>query len=154
MPWPATDPWQDGAGGGTPTSAARFNTREALLAAYADQQSGQVQTFGKVGTLVVEAGSGKFIFPVAATVVSVRAAVGTAPTGASVLVDVNKNGTTIFTTQANRPAVAAGQTISAAPAVPNVTSMAAGDALTVDIDQIGSGTPGSDLTVMIFFRLV
>jgi hypothetical protein len=40
------------------------------------------------------------------TVTGVRASVGTAPTGATLIVDVNLAGTTIFTTQASRPAIA------------------------------------------------
>jgi hypothetical protein len=40
------------------------------------------------------------------TVTGVRASVDTAPTGATLIVDVNLAGTTIFTTQASRPAIA------------------------------------------------
>jgi hypothetical protein len=81
------------------------------------------------------------------TISSVRASVGTAPTGASVIVDVNKNGTTIFTTQSARPTIAAsGFTATGTPAV---TTWAAGDYLTVDIDQIGSTVAGADLTVTV-----
>jgi hypothetical protein len=79
--------------------------------------------------------------------------VGTAPTGAAILVDVNKNGTTIFTTQGNRPSIAAGGNASSA-AVPDVTSLAAGDFLTVDVDQIGSTVAGSDLTVIVTVQRV
>lgn len=81
------------------------------------------------------------------TISSVRASVGTAPTGATLIVDVNKNGTTIFTTQANRPAIAiSGNT---ATGTPDVTSWASGDYLTVDVDQVGSTVAGSDLTVVV-----
>ena len=74
----------------------------------------------------------------------------TAPTGASIVVDVNKNGTTIFTTQANRPTVAAAGNVSG-QAVPDVTSLAVGDYLTVDIDQVGSTIAGADLVVVLKF---
>lgn len=78
---------------------------------------------------------------------SVRASVGSPSAGSSVIVDVNIDGTTIFTTQGNRPTIAAaGYT---ATGTPNVTTLANGSYLTVDIDQIGSGTPGSDLLVQI-----
>jgi hypothetical protein len=81
------------------------------------------------------------------SIVKVRASVGVAPTGASLIVDVNKNGTTIFTTQSARPTIAAaGVTATGTPAV---TTLADGDYLTVDIDQIGSGTAGADLTVQV-----
>lgn len=83
------------------------------------------------------------------TISGVRASVGVAPAGASVIVDVNKNGTTIFTTQANRPTIAAAANTSGNVTNMDVTTVAAGEYLTIDIDQIGSTTAGSDLTVQI-----
>jgi hypothetical protein len=105
-------------------------------------------TFGVNGTLVVGAGSVRFYAPFACTLVRVQAAVGAAPTGASVIVDVNKNGTTFFTTQANRPAVAAAVYVSSW-ATPDVTTLAVGDYVTVDVDQVGSSVAGSDLVVTV-----
>lgn len=70
-----------------------------------------------------------------------------APVGADIIVDMNKNGSTIFTTQANRPTVPDGQNKGAKSATPDIVSVAEGDVMTLDIDQVGSGTPGSDLTV-------
>jgi hypothetical protein len=66
------------------------------------------------------------------------------------VIDVNKNGTTIFTTQASRPKIFAGQTL-VSTSTPNVTELTTGDYLTVDIDQIGSLNPGADLSVQIEF---
>lgn len=79
----------------------------------------------------------------------VRASVGSAPTGSSVIVDVNLNGTTIFTTQANRPTIAASGTTSGKINTMNVTSWPDGNYLTVDVDQVGSTFAGADLTVQI-----
>ena len=75
--------------------------------------------------------------------------VGTAPTGAEIIIDVNKNGTTLFTTQSARTTVVAGDYDSGAEDVPDVVAVAAGQYLTVDIDQVGSSVAGSDLTVLI-----
>jgi len=74
----------------------------------------------------------------------------TAPTGADIIVDVNKNGTTIFTTQTNRPTIAASAT-SGTSGTPDVTSVADGDYLTFDIDQVGSTIPGADLLIVVMF---
>lgn len=104
------------------------------------------QTFTVTSALAVSTGGPRWYSPYALTITEVRASVGTSPTGASVVIDVNKNGTTIFTTQSNRPTIAAGNNTDLADAI-NVSSVAAGDYLTVDIDQVGSTTPGSDLTV-------
>lgn len=83
------------------------------------------------------------------TIRSVRASVGTAPAGASILIDIKINGTTIFTTQANRPAIAVSSNTSGKVTNMNVTSVANGSYLTVDIAQVGSTTPGADLTVQV-----
>jgi hypothetical protein len=110
--------------------------------------------FSRAGALTVSTGVGRFPFPFPATLISVTAMVNTIPTGANLILDVNKNGTTIFTTQANRPTINNGASATASAAVPNVTAMAAGDYLTVDVDQIGSGVAGSDLTVVVRYRRV
>jgi hypothetical protein len=110
----------------------------------------QVQVFTVPGTLSVGVGRAKFYIPGAITLGNVRASVGTAPTGADIVIDVNKNGTTVFTTQSNRPKIYAGQTL-VSTSTPNITEFAAGDYITVDVDAIGSLNPGSDLTVQIEF---
>lgn len=83
------------------------------------------------------------------TILSVRASAGAAPTGAGITVDVNRNGTTIFTNQANRPFIAVSTHTSGKITNMDVTTVAAGDYLTVDIDQVGSTITGSDLVVQV-----
>jgi hypothetical protein len=98
-----------------------------------------------VGGRIYNHGPGpKFIRGVVATV-------GTAPTGAALIVDVNKNGTTVFTTQTNRPTIAIGAFTSGLAANMEVIVLAVGDYLTVDVDQIGSTVAGSDLRVAVDF---
>ena len=75
----------------------------------------------------------------------------TAPTGDDIIVDVNKDGTTIFgTTPANRPTIAAGDNDNT-PATPDTTSWADDSYLTFDIDQVGSTIPGADLLIVVYF---
>lgn len=78
----------------------------------------------------------------------VRIAVKTAPTGAAIIVDVNKNATTIFTTQGNRPQIAAAATEGTTTTI-EVSALVKGDNLTFDIDQVGSGTAGAYLAVEV-----
>jgi hypothetical protein len=105
-------------------------------------------SFGYAGVVQVTTGRARYYVEEAVTVTAVRVSVDTAPTGATLIVDVNKNGTTIYTTQANRPAIAiSGNTATANS--PDVTALAAGDYLTVDIDQVGSTIAGADLTVQV-----
>lgn len=120
----------------------------------------QVVSFHFSGELHVAQGSGVWVceFP-AAEIVCCRASLGrgSAPASTPVIVDVNKGPasptpsfSTIYTTQANRPTVPVGDMIGSRT-TPNVTSLVRGDALTVDIDQVGGGaTPTDrDLTVTI-----
>lgn len=109
-------------------------------------------TLFAAGALTAAADKARVKCPVAGTIVGIYTSVLTAPTGAAILVDVNKAGTTLFTTQANRPSIAISGNDSAV-AVPDVTTVAAGDVLTVDVDQIGSGTAGSNLLVAIALRV-
>lgn len=108
---------------------------------------GTTPVFQRAGQLVTLTGTSRFYVEDNTSISKVRISVGTAPTGSSITVDVNKNGTTIFTNQANRPTIAAGN--HTATATPSVTALAAGDYLTVDIDSVGSTTPGADLTVSV-----
>lgn len=89
-----------------------------------------------------------FVCPCAMTIVKCIAKVTTAPTGASLIADVHKNGTTIFTTQANRPTIAAAGT-SVTTAAPDVVTLEEGDFVTLDIDQIGSTIAGANLAIVV-----
>ncbi|WP_018219184.1 hypothetical protein [Salinispora vitiensis] len=80
----------------------------------------------------------------------VRASVGTPPTGSvSIRIDVNRNGTTIFSNQSARPAIIDGQSTSGFVTAIDVVTWDTGDYLTVDVDSVGSTTAGADLTVQV-----
>jgi hypothetical protein len=82
------------------------------------------------------------------TISEVFICVNTAPVGANIIVDVHKDGVTIFTNQAHRPEiVAAGYTDSTTDI--DVPAWADGSYLTAHIDQIGGATVGADLVVHI-----
>lgn len=109
-------------------------------------------TGSQAGALVATFGQVPYIVTQASTIQSVRCAVGTTPTGQAIIVDINKNGASIFTTQANRPSITAGTILSAA-AVPDVTALAVGDLITFDVDQVGSTAAGADLSIAINARV-
>lgn len=118
---------------------------------YVDALPDPIQpSFSATGPLTIGVGTFRFYNDSgrSLTFVSIRASVGTAPTGAAIILDININGTTIFTTQANRPTIAAASN-TVKTANPDVTSIADGSYITVDIDQVGSTVAGSDLTVII-----
>lgn len=108
-----------------------------------------VAVFTRTGVLTIGTGVSRWRFPFAASLLGVSAAVGVAPTGTSIIVDVNKNGTTIFTTQANRPTIPISTFHSGTEDVPDVTTIVAGDYLTIDRDQVGSTIAGEELTIFI-----
>lgn len=104
------------------------------------------------GTLSVGAGVLRYTnrSGTALTLREVHLAVNTAPSGAAVVVDVHLNGVTVFTTQANRPQIIAGA-YAGSSVLLDVTDWAAGAYLTVDVDQVGSGTPGANLVVTVVY---
>lgn len=110
----------------------------------ADSQTfsyGGALTAGYVGSHRIYNDSGR-----TRTITKARASVGTAPTGASVVVDVNIDGTTAFTT---KPTIAAAAFTGTA--TPSTAAWPDGSYLTVDIDSVGSTVAGSDLTVTISY---
>lgn len=126
---------------------------DLITAIGADIKIGQVETFllSRPGALVVAAGTLQVPLSGNYTLLDYRVRWGTAPTGASGIVDFNKNGTTIFTTQGNRPTVTTGTQLATTTA-PNITTFADGDYISIDVDQIGSTVAGSDLVVALRMR--
>ena len=109
--------------------------------------------YARQGTLTVTNGVSRFYFPYSATILGVSAAINTPAVGANIIIDVKKNGTTIFTTQANRPTIIAGAYATASEVTNmDITSIASGDYVTIDINQVGTTTAGSDLTVFVRYQ--
>lgn len=119
----------------------------------ADSAAVQSVEWTQPGAVSVGTGQPRWYPPGDIEILRVRAAVGAAPVGASLIVDVNRNGTTIFADQTHRPEIAAGAFTDLATDVDD-TSASSTDYFTVDHDQVGSTTPGSDLTVIIYYREV
>ncbi len=107
-------------------------------------------TFALSGGLTAPTlGTLRFRFPFDATLEGVSAAVNTAPTGASIVLDINKNGVSVYPI-APKPTIAIGAfDTGVSEAVPDTTGILSGDYLQVDIDQVGSIVAGSDITVFI-----
>jgi hypothetical protein len=82
----------------------------------------------------------------AGTITKARAYSKTAPTGADLTFDINKNASTIWSNQADRLKVAASATTGSTTTF-NTTTFVANDYFTIDIDVIGSSVAGADITV-------
>jgi len=86
---------------------------------------------------------------VSLTIRSVRASVGTSPDGDDIIVDVKRNGVSIFASSGDQPTIPDGEQTSGRVTNLETVNLNPGDHLTVDIDQVGSSTPGADLVVQI-----
>jgi hypothetical protein len=108
-------------------------------------------TFTMPGTLTVEVGAARIYAEGQYLIASIRASVGGAPAGASVVVDLKVNGTSIlnFTGSDHRLVIPAGAFTSGRGDISAVPLLKDGDYLTVDVNQVGTTTPGSDLIVNI-----
>ena len=102
--------------------------------------------FTRTGTLFdATTGTTRVYTKTARTITSCFAAVAGTPVTNPAVFDVHLDGTTIYTTQANRPDVAATAYVGDAE-VPDVTAWAADSYLTVDVDTASSAT---DLTLTV-----
>ena len=107
---------------------------------------------------IISTGGGvipNIVFPHSAIIVGVYINVQVAPTGASLQVDLEKNGNSgqsIFDTN-DYVEIAADATSGNSTDMESTYSvLTAGDYLSVDIDQVGSTIAGSDLSISIDYR--
>lgn len=89
-----------------------------------------------------------WIAPRAATITRVTLYRRTGGSSGTTTVDVNKNGTTIFTTQSNRPVTSGTGADQVVTGTLQVTAVAQDDRIEVDIDTAEAGNP-QDLAVII-----
>lgn len=108
----------------------------------------QLTVIGAI-TAVTEVGGG-WEAPAAGAITRVCAYRKTAGSAGSTIVDVNIGGTTIFTTQANRPEIAYddGDKKDVATTI-EAGTLAQGDMVTMDVDQIDSAGSPADLSVIL-----
>jgi hypothetical protein len=102
-------------------------------------------------TSILTVGANKVTFraPYAFTLTDVRASVNTAPTGSTLIVDINENGTSVLSTKLSIDISEKTSTTAASPAVISDASIADDAELTIDIDQIGSTIAGKGLKVTL-----
>jgi hypothetical protein len=105
-------------------------------------------TFTITGTLVTGTNlTPALIVPNDYTIQKAYAYVKTVPTGASIYVDINVNGTSIWSAdQSNRVQIAAAAQTGSSTIFDD-SSLAEGDIITIDVDQVGSTVSGADITI-------
>lgn len=99
--------------------------------------------------LSAESGITTFRMPHDMELLEVRASLTTAPSGSSVVVDVNKNSTSILSTEISIDVGEKTSVTAATPPVISDNSLGDDDEITVDLDQVGSSTAGSGLKIYL-----
>jgi len=101
--------------------------------------------------LAVASAVATFRMPFAMTVTDVRSSLTTAPTGAPFIVDINESGSSILggATKLWIDATEKTSTTASFPVTISDPNLADDAEMTIDIDQIGSGTAGAGLKVVI-----
>lgn len=99
-------------------------------------------------------GSGRSTFrlPFTFEILEARASVKTAPSGSSIVIDVNQDGASIFTNQLEIPG--GSKTSQNSLVLPTFSSSLLSDdsEISIDVDQVGSESPGSGLKVYLSGR--
>ena len=126
-------------GGNTETIYHSGNLPETIIVCLSDETSDLA-----TGTNIVT-----FYMPFAMTLTEVRASVNTAPTGSTIIVDINENDSTILSTKLSIDASENTSSTAASAAVISDTALADNAKITFDIDQVGSTNPGKGLKVYL-----
>ena len=133
------------------TSQAATGSTKWMTGSVLHNYIAKERVYSYPGTLVTGTGTVRMYFMRTATLFNIAIMVSTAPTGTgSIVVDVNKNGTTIFNPTAKPEIAISGFTNLTN--VPDVTAVSAGQYLTIDIDDVGGTIAGSDLTVVVEYH--
>ena len=91
----------------------------------------------------------QFRVPYGFTLTDVRCSVNTAPTGSTIIVDINESGSTILSTKLSIDVSETTSTTAATPPVISDSSLADDSIITIDVDTIGSTNSGQGLKVTI-----
>lgn len=102
-------------------------------------------------TTALTTGTAKVTFrmPYAMTLTAVRASVTTAPTGSTLVVDINESGASVLSTKLSIDVSEKTSTTAATPPVISDSALADDAEITIDIDQIGSTIAGAGLKVTL-----
>lgn len=102
-------------------------------------------------TTAITTGTAKATFrlPYAFNLSGVSASVTTAPTGSTIVIDINEGGTTILSTKLSIDASEKTSATAATAAVISDSALAADAEITIDFDQVGSTIAGAGVKVTL-----
>jgi hypothetical protein len=126
-----------------PTGASTADVDEAKI------QSFVIAASDETTDLTTGTNKVRFRMPYAFTLTAVRCSVNVAPTGATIVVDINESGSTILSTKLSIDVSETTSTTAATPPVISDTALADDSIISIDIDQIGSTAAGQGLKVVL-----
>lgn len=102
-------------------------------------------------TTAITTGTAKVTFrmPYPFTLSAVRASVTAAPTGSTIIIDINESGSSILSTKLSIDASEKTSTTAASAAVISDSSLADDAEMTIDFDQVGSTIAGAGVKVTL-----
>ena len=102
-------------------------------------------------TTAITTGTAKVTFraPYAFTLTAVRASVTTAPTGSTIVIDINEAGVSVLSTKLSIDASEKTSTTAATAAVLSDSAIADDAEITIDFDQVGSTIAGAGVKVTL-----
>jgi hemin uptake protein HemP len=121
------------------TVATSGNPPESIIIACSDETS----------DISTGAAKATFRMPYAFTLSAVRASCGTAPTGSTIVIDINESGSTILSTKLSIDVSEKTSTTAVTPAVISDTALADDAEITIDFDQVGSTITGAGVKVTL-----
>lgn len=135
-------------------SALRYITRGNLVAGLLGSEPTVIVPIGIAcsdESTAITTGTAKATFrmPFAFTLTGVRASVTTAPTGSTIIIDINEEGTSILSTKLSIDATEKTSTTATTAAVLSDTSLADDAEITIDFDQVGSTVAGTGVKVWL-----
>ena len=144
----------DSSSSGSAISASNSSVHTLFLAADSAWEAGTIISFGisvsdETTALITGTAKTTFRMPHAMTLNEVRASVTTAPTDATLTIDINKSGATILSPKLTIDATEKTSTTATTPAVISDAALADDAEMTIDIDQIGSTIAGAGLKVWL-----
>lgn len=153
----ANSAWEPAPGGGSGGGAAwggitgTLSDQTDLQAALDDVavQAIQIAVSDEATALTTGTAKTTFRMPYAFTLTAVRASVTTAPTGATLTVDINEGGVSILSTKLTIDATEKTSTTAATPPVISDAALADDAEITIDIDQVGSTIAGAGLKISL-----
>ena len=133
----------------TDTDATSTYQTVSSLSANWEADALGISVSDELTNLSIGTGKTTFRMPYAMTINSIRANVNTAPTDDNLIIDINEDGSSILSSKLVIDDSERTSTTSASAAVISDTALADDAEITVDIDQVGSTSPGKGLKLWL-----